>query len=86
MIQKHWKKIKMFICIITAIIVFSLYLYSNIIGVPVMNSNEIITLPTSGISMPYWLFNALGYILLPGFCSLIVFSILDRIEERYVYC
>lgn len=85
MIQKHWKKIKISICILVAIGVFALYLYASITGTPLMDSNEMITLPTSGISMPYWLFNILGYILLPGLCTLIVYSILDKIEEQYIY-
>lgn len=85
MIQKHWKELKLAITILTAIIVFGLYLYDELTGTPLMESNEIITLPTTGVSMPYWLFNALGFILLPSFCGLIAFSILDKIEERYIY-
>ena len=85
MIQRQWKKIKISICILVAVVVFSLYLYASITGTPLMDNNEIITLPTSGVSMPYWLFNILGHILLPGFCTLIVYSILNKIEERYIY-
>lgn len=84
MIQKHWSKLKISLCIITTILVFSLYLYTNITGTT-MNTNEIITLPVSGISMPYWLLISIGYILLPGFSTLIMYEILDKIEENYIY-
>lgn len=85
MIQKHWKELKLSITILTAIIVFGLYLYAELTGTPLMESKEIITLPTTGVSMPYWLFNFLGYILLPSFCALIMFALLDKIEEKYIY-
>lgn len=85
MIQKHWKELKLSITILTAIIVFGLYLYAELTGTPLMESNEIITLPTTSVSMPYWLFNFLGYILLPSFCALIMFALLDKIEEKYIY-
>lgn len=85
MIQKHWKELKLSITILTAIIVFGLYLYAELTGTPLMESKEIITLPTTGVSMPYWLFNFLEYILLPSFCALIMFALLDKIEEKYIY-
>ena len=85
MIKKHWKKLKISLTILTAIVVFCLYLYAGLTGTPLMENNDTITLPTSGVSMPYWLFNFLGYILLPSFCALIMFALLDKIEEKYIY-
>lgn len=78
-----WKICKITITSIVAIGVLVIYSYLSMRVNVTIPSNEIITLPVSGISMPYWLLNALGYILLPGFFALIVYSFIDKLEERY---
>lgn len=85
MIQKHWKKIKISLTILTTMITFLLFLYVDVNTPPIMENNKIIVLPISGIPMPYWLLNGLAYILLPAFCTLIAYSILEKIEEKYVF-
>lgn len=79
-----WKICKVTITSIVAISILVIYSYLSMRSNVTIPSNEIITLLVSGISMPYWLLNALGNILLPGFFALIVYSFIDKLEERYV--
>lgn len=63
MIKKYWKHLKLIVTILPGLLLFGIYLYASSETPSLMSSNEFITLPTTGISMPYWLFNFLGYII-----------------------
>ena len=81
--EKNWKEIRMIITVCTGIIVFVLYLHSVLTVNPDISSNEIITLPVSGINIPYWLLSGMGFILLPFFSMLIVYEVLNKIKMKY---
>ncbi len=67
------------IYVIVIIVTFGVYMYHTITTPPTMSYNEIITLPTTGIPMPYWLLIGLGFVLLPLFNCLITTTILEKI-------
>ena len=79
----NWKKIRMIITVCTGIIVFVLYLHSVLTVNPAISSKEMITLPVSGINMPYWLLSGMGIVLLPCFSMLIVYEVLNKINMKY---
>ena len=82
MLERNWKKIKIISIIGVGIIVLSIYLYLILTSKTSIPYQEIITLPVSGIELPYWLLMGLGIILLPGFAVGIMYEILDKIEEK----
>lgn len=82
MIKKYWKHLKLIVTILSGMLLFGIYLYASSETPHLMSSNEFITLPTIGISMPYWLIISIGYILLPLICSIKVYSALEFIEQK----
>lgn len=66
---------------VVIIVTFGVYLYHTITTPPVMGYNEIITLPTTGVPMPYWLFIGLSFIVLPAFACLILTAILEKLDR-----
>lgn len=84
MIRKHWKEVKIITYIVVAIGVFCLYLHQTITTPPIMEYNEIITLPVTGVMMPFWLFTGLGFLLMPGFTCLLASGIFEKIEIRFL--
>ena len=72
----------MIITVCTGIIVFVLYLHSVLTVNPTISYKEMITLPVSGISLPYWLLTGIGFALLPGFAMLIVYEMLNKINRK----
>lgn len=82
MLKNNWKKVETITSVIIGIVVFVLYLYSVLTTKPIMPYNNIITLPVTGISMPYWLLTGLGFIILPGFTGLLFYDVLDKIKEK----
>lgn len=82
MLKKNWEKIKVFSIVGAGAVTFAAYLYSVLTPKTSISYSEVITLPVSGISLPYWLLMGLGFILLPGLAVIIVYEILDRIEDK----
>ena len=82
MLKKNWEKIKVISIVGAGAVTFVAYLYSVLTPKTSISYSEVITLPVSGISLPYWLLMGLGFILLPGLAIIIVYEILDRIEDK----
>ena len=82
MLKNNWKKVEIITSVVLGIVVFGFYLYSVLTIKPIMPYHDIITLPVTGVSMPYWLFTGLGFIILPGFTGLLLYSLLDKIKEK----
>ena len=79
---KKFLKAKIIITIICGILIFGICLNVGLEETSLINSNEWVTLPMTGISMPYWLLISIGYILLPLICSIKVYSALEFIEQK----
>lgn len=77
--SKYCKKTKITTSIFVGVIVFILYLYSAIKETPLFEFNEMIEL-SNGMTLPY----GIRYIILPTVCGLLIYSIFDNIEDRYM--
>lgn len=75
-------KFKIVIYIITTICTLAIYTFLFITRYSTLPINEIITLPISGISMPYWLLAASGFILMPAFMCAIVDTLMQKKETK----
>lgn len=75
-------KCKLITLIITGVVVFGIYLSLVIINKTNIAYNDTVTLPVTGISMPYWLLLVIDSITVPGLSVLIMNDILDRISKK----
>lgn len=79
MISHRRKTINIILYSIVALSTFGVYSYITFTRPPIMDYNEIITLPTTGLPISYGVLTALGFILMPGFACLILTGILEKL-------
>lgn len=73
------KRVKGFICLMT-----TLFFYNMILKSSDCMSNEIVTLPSSGFTMPMWLLTLLNILIFPCVMYAIADSIVDRISTALI--
>ena len=82
MSKQKRNNMRIVILVITGAIVFSVLLYFVITRANRESFNESITLPVTGISMPYWLLVGIDFIICPAFAMAAINELLNKLTDK----